>query len=215
MKTEPIYHFDIEQGTDKWFQMRSLRLTASNASVIATAGKGLETLVKELLADYFSSKKFEEYTNAYKSSDMQRGNDFEATARMVYEIETGNTVNQVGCVTVGDYILASPDGLVIEKGADEGLIEIKNHSDKVFLELVLTDKIDPKYIAQMQYQLWVTGRKWCDYFGYNPNFNPNFYKVRLYPDLELHKKFEEGVKTGIELIEKALKKLDKKLIKEI
>ena len=211
----PIYHYDIVQNTDKWFQMRSLRLTASNASVIATAGKGLETLVKELLADYFSTKKFEEYTNAYKSADMQRGNDFEATARMVYEIETGNTVSQVGCVTVGDYVLASPDGLVVENGVDEGLIEIKNHSDKVFLELVLTDKIDPKYIAQMQYQLWVTGRKWCDYFGFNPNFNPNFYKVRLCPDLELHKKFEEGVKTGIELIQKGLKKLDKKLVKEI
>ena len=210
---KPIYHFDIEQGTEEWFAQRKLRLTASNASIIASAGKGLETLVKELIADYFSSQEFEDFTDKYKNSAMQRGNDYENMARLVYQMETGNTVKQVGCVTIGKYILASPDGLVTENGKDEGLIEIKSHSDKVFIDLLLNEKIDPKYIAQMQYQLWVTNRKWCDYFGYNPNFKPDYYMERLYPDSELFEKFEKGVKTGIKLIEQGLEKLDKKLMK--
>lgn len=213
MKETPIYHYNITQGTEEWFQKRKLRLSASNASVIAAAGKGLETLVRELVADYYSSQQYEEYTDKYKNSAMQRGNDFENTARLIYELETNNTVEQVGCVTVGDYILASPDGLVTENGVSNGLIEIKNHSDKVFTELLLTEKVDPKYVAQMQYQLFVTGRDWCDYFALNLNYSPNFYIKRFYPDKEMFEKLEKGVRTGIELIENSLKILDKKLKK--
>lgn len=202
--------YEIEQGSQEWHNLRNLKFTASNASLIATNGKGLETLVKEMLAKYYSSQKFEEYTNNYKSADMQRGNDFEEQSRLVYQMETGNIVKQVGFIERSKYIGCSPDGL-IEK--DNGLIEIKNHNDKVFLELYLTDKIDDKYIKQMQYQMWVTKAKWCDYFGYNPNFKPDYYMERLYPDFELFEKFEKGVKTGIKLIEQGLEKLDKKLTK--
>ena len=199
----------IEQGSKDWLKLRNLKLTASNAAVIATAGKGLETLIKEMLAKYYSSGNFEEYSNSYKNEQMTRGNEYEQMSRMVYELETGYKVKEVGFIERSPYIGASPDGLIED---EQGLVEFKNHSDKVFLELVLTDKIDPKYIAQMQYQLWVTEYKWVDYFGYNPNFSPNFYKKRFFPDEEMFLKFEKGVKTGIDLIETSLKLLDNKLI---
>lgn len=206
---------EIIQGTPEWHKIRELKFTASKADVIAVNGKGLETLVKELLANYYSNQKYEEYTNKYKSPAMQRGNDYEKQARMIYEFETGNTVREVGFVVVNNckYIGCSPDGLVTENGEENILIEIKNHDDKVFTELLLTDEINDKYIKQMQYQMWITGAKACDYFGYNPNFNPSYYKKRLYPDSELFEKFEKGVKTGIKLIEQGLEKLDKKLMK--
>lgn len=185
-----VYEQDeIVQGTPEWLKLRELKFTASRASVIATNGKGLETYVKELLAEYFSSQEFEERTGKFKSPAMQRGNDFEATARMVYEFETGNTVREVGFIERSPHIGYSPDGLVTENDkADEGLIEIKNHDDKVFLELIMTGKVDPKYIKQMQYGMWASEKKWCDYFGYNPNFSPSFFLQRFYPDLEMHKK---------------------------
>ena len=207
---------EIQQGTPEWFKVRELKLTASKADCIATNGKGLETYVKELLADYFSSSQYEEYTGKYKSPAMQRGNDFEAMARMVYEFETGNTVREVGFIERSKYIGCSPDGLVTEDGSSEedGLIEIKNHDDKVFLELILTEKVDPKYVKQMQYQMWTTGKKFCDYFGFNPNFKPNFYKERFLPDQELFKKFEAGVFDGIEMLENSLNKVSKVLFKQ-
>lgn len=208
---KPEYHFEIEQGTPEWFKIRDLKFTASRASEIATNGKGLETLCTELLAGHYSSQQYEEYTGKYKNSAMQRGNDFEAQARMVYEFETGNSVRQVGCVTVGKYILASPDGLVTENGKENGLIEIKNHDDKVFLELILTGKVDPKYVKQMQYQMWVTGKEWVDYFGYNPNFEPSYYMERFYPDEEMFAKFEAGVTAGAEMLDKGLGLLKGKL----
>lgn len=202
-----VYEKDeIEQGSKEWLQVRQLKFTASNADTISANGKGLETLVKEMLADYYSSQEFDEYTGKFKSSDMQRGNDYESMARTVYEFETGNTVREVGFIERSDYIGCSPDGLVTEREEKngEGLIEIKNHSDKVFLELILTRKVDPKYVKQMQYQMWVSQLNWCDYFGFNPNFTPNYYLETFTPDLDLHKRFEIGVQAGIEMIENGL-----------
>lgn len=47
---------EIVQGTPEWFIIRQLKFTASNASTIIAAGKGLETLIEEMVADYFSSQ---------------------------------------------------------------------------------------------------------------------------------------------------------------
>lgn len=207
---------EIIQGTPEWFAIRDLKFTASRASEIATNGKGLETLATELLASHFSSQKYEEYTGKYKNSAMQRGNDFEAQARMVYEFETGNSVREVGFVEDKSrkYVGCSPDGLVTEKGKENILLEIKNHDDKVFLELILTGKVDSKYVKQMQYQMWVTGAKACDYFGYNPNFEPSYYLERFYPDKEMFEKFEAGVNAGTEMLENGLAMLKDKLQKQ-
>ena len=204
---------EIIQGTPEWFAIRDLKFTASKADVIATNGKGLDTLATELLAGHFSSQLYEEYTGKYKNPAMQRGNDFEAQARMVYEFETGNTVREVGFVEVTSqkYVGCSPDGLVTENEKEDILVEIKNHDDKVFLELILTGKVDAKYIKQMQYQMWVTGASACDYFGYNPNFKPNYYMQRFYPDTELFAKFEAGVQAGTQMLDNGLKMLEGKL----
>ena len=135
---------------------------------------------------------------------MKRGNEFEDKARTIYELETGNTVKQVGFVEIDEHEGASPDGLV----GDEGLIEIKNHSDVVFTELALTRKIDPKYVAQMQMQMYVTGRKWCDYFGFNPNFDPCFVLIRVKPDPEAFEKLSEALPYAKNLLKQEKAKLD-------
>lgn len=113
---------ELQQGSEEWLKVRQLKFTASNADVIYTNGKGLDTLTKEMLADYFSSQEFEEYIGKFKSPDMQRGNDYEEVARMAYELETGNEVKEVGFVERSEHIGCSPDGIV-ENG--NGLIEIK------------------------------------------------------------------------------------------
>lgn len=204
---------EIVQGTPEWFAIRDLKFTASKASEVASNGKGLETLVTELLATHFSSQKYDEYVGKYKSPAMQRGNDYEPMARMVYEFETGNTVREVGFIedTTRDYVGYSPDGLVTENGVEDVLIEIKNHDDKVFLELQMTGEVDKKYINQMQYGMWVSGARACDYFGFNPNFKPNYFKKRFLPDENLFKKFEAGVECGSMMIRNGLEALAGKI----
>lgn len=187
---------DVIQGSKEWEDLHLLKLTASDATAVIAQGKGLKTLVRNKLAEYYSSEKYEEYSNKYKNSQMQRGSDMEDTARRIYELETGLTVEQVGFVELDEHIGCSPDGLV----GEEGLLEIKNPSDTVFIELAIKAKIDSNHINQMQMQMFVTGRKWCDYFAFNPNFSPNFFMRRIHRDEDYMVKIYEGLKAGKKLL---------------
>ena len=200
------YH-DMEQGTKEWHNIRKLHFTASNASTIIANGKGLQTLIDEMLSEYYSSGKFSEYSDTFVNKQIQRGHDFEDKARKIYELETGNKVKQVGFIELNEHIGVSPDGLV----GEDGLVEIKNHSDKVFLKLIETKKIDKKYLDQMQMQMFVSGRSWCDYFAFNPNFNPCFVKIRVKKDIEVFKALTEGLTNGKKQLLQKKKILDKLL----
>ena len=174
-----IIYEDIEQRTDEWYRIRDLKFTASHASTILAEGAGLKTLIKEILADHYSSKTYEEFSDKYTNNNIERGNEFEDKARTIYEMEVCLPVKQVGFVEMSDHVGCSPDGMV----GDEGLVEIKNHNDKYYVNLLLTNKIEKKYYNQMQMQLYVTDRKWCDYFAFNPNFPEKpFVLIRVYPD---------------------------------
>jgi predicted phage-related endonuclease len=61
---------------------------------------------------------------------------------------------------------ASPDGLV----GDRGLVEIKCPQPTAHIETLDSQAIPAKYIPQMDWQLACTGRDWCDFVSYNPEF---------------------------------------------
>jgi len=195
---------DIVQNTKEWDEIRKLKFTASDASTIMAQGKGLKTLVKKLLAKYYSSGNYDDFTGEYKNKAMERGHEYEDKARTIYELETGNKVEQVGFVELDENTGASPDGLV----DDDGLLEIKNHSDEVYLQLMMDGKIDSKYINQMQMQMYVTGRKWCDYFAFNPNFTPCYFKKRIYPDYDDFERIKAGLEMGKKILNEEKTKLD-------
>ena len=199
---------ELQQGSDTWKIKRNLKFTASNASIIAASGKGLNTLVNEMLAQHFSSGNFQEYSNNYKNEQMARGNEFESMSRMIYELEMNCITKEVGFIERSKYIGFSPDSIIENQN---GAVEFKNHSDKIFLELILNEKINPAYTAQVMYQMWAGEFDFVDLFAFNPNYSPNFFIKRFYPDKEMFAKFENGVKTGIKLIEDSLKILDSKL----
>lgn len=154
---------NIEQGTPEWFEMRAMRLTSSKGQAIGSNGKGLETLCQELASDYYSQSEKEHYSNSHT----ERGNELEPIARSMYELETGNKVDEVGFIEYGKYGGCSPDGLISEDGG----IEIKCLEDKKHFEMIVSGiKIDSAHEWQIQYCLLVTGREWWDYILYNPNY---------------------------------------------
>ncbi len=65
---------------------------------------------------------------------------------------------------------ASPDGLVIDIYTGElGNLEVKclepwNHLYKI----IKADEVPYDYIPQIQMQMWINGRDWCDFVGYDP-----------------------------------------------
>ncbi len=52
--------------------------------------------------------------------------------------------------------------------ADDGLVEIKCPLTATHLETLLGAAPPSKYLAQMQWQMAVTGRAWCDFVSYDP-----------------------------------------------
>lgn len=183
-------HKEIVQGTPEWLEIRKGRMTASSAQAIAANGKGLDAYILDMMAESYSSGQFQNYTNPH----MERGNELEDQARSMYELETGHKVEQVGFVEYNEYVGASPDGLI----NDDGLLEIKCCADKKHFRLMLRGEkeIDSSYIWQVQMQMLVTGRQWCDLTFYNPNFQKSLLIFRIIPDPEKHKKLLEGFATG-------------------
>ena len=185
-----IYNF--EQRSDEWNAIRRGKMSASNAETIIANGKGLETYIYNLMAEYYSSAEKENYINA----DMQRGIDLEPEAKIEFQFYTGLDIKEVGCVELNEYILASPDGLI----GDDGLIEIKCPNDSIYFKLLLSNNIKPEYIAQMQMQMYVTDRQYCYFVSYNPNFEKSLYIKKINRDEEMIEKLKKGLERGTELI---------------
>lgn len=183
---------NFEQRTDDWYNIRKGKMTASNADTIIANGKGLETYIYNLMAEYYSSAEKENYINA----DMQRGIDLEPEARLEFEFYTDLDVQEVGFIEYNEFIGVSPDGLI----GDDGLIEIKCPNDSVYFKLLLSDNIKPEYIAQMQMQMYITDRQYCYFVSYNPNFEKSLYIKKINRDEEIIEKLKKGLDKGTQLI---------------
>jgi len=186
---------NLQQGTPEWFAVRLGKLTASDAQAIATAGKGLETLCFEKVAEIISGTKQASYTNG----DMERGKEQEELARASYELKYGLSVVSVGFVELNEYVGASPDGFV----GDDGLVEFKCPTNTNFVMLMYNKKPDSKYDWQMQMQMKVTGRSWVDFVAFNENF-PEIITLRVEKDEQKFAKIEQGLEVGVEKIKSIL-----------
>lgn len=156
-----------EQGTKDWFAERCGKATGSRiADVVARTktgwGAGRKNYMAQLIAERLTGEVAESYTNAA----MQWGIDTEPEAVAAYAFLTGRDVQEVGFVphpTIEDSG-ASPDRLV----NDDGLIEVKCPNTATHIDTLLGQKIDRRYLIQIQWQLACTGRQWCDFASYDP-----------------------------------------------
>ena len=203
---------NCDQGTDEWYELRrQYPLTASNAQAISAQGAGLDTLVFTKMSEKYSSEPFQEHVS---SRHIDRGNELEEHAREIYELETGETVREVGFVTdksISHYGGASPDGLV----GEEGLMEIKCFEDVKYFKMIIDHNkgmkfdIEKKYYWQMQQQMLFTGRPWCDFVAYNPNFKQSLLIQRVEANKDDQEKIIGGLKKGEQLIKDIEKNYNK------
>jgi putative phage-type endonuclease len=165
-----------EQGSEGWLQARLGVITASNFSKVLAGGKGLtrKSYMLDLASQRLSSELPEPFTNAA----MEWGTEHEPQARAMYELETGSKVAEVGLCKLSDNIGASPDGFV----GDNGLIEIKCPNTSTHIETILSGKMPTKHNAQVQGQLWVTDREWCDFVSFDPRISNSLFCVRVIRD---------------------------------
>lgn len=158
---------ELIQGSPEWFEIRRGKATASKiADIMAVTKSGPAASRKNYMAKLLVERLTGLTADSYTSPEMQWGTDTEPLARAAYEERTFNNVETCGFIMTPDGRRsgASPDGLV---GAD-GLIEIKCPNTATHIETLLGGIIDRKYILQMQFQMYATGRKWCDYVSFDP-----------------------------------------------
>lgn len=191
---------NIDQGTPEWDKLRATRMTASHGQAISANGKGLKTYIRDKMSAYYSSGE----DIRYISKAMEKGTEEEPIAVMLYEFETGNKTEKVGFVILDDYVGASPDRLI----GKDGLLEAKCLTDRVYFNLLLDKKIDSKHYAQMQMQMYVCARKWCDYVVYNPNFDQQLFIKRVDRDEEMIGKIKIGIESGKIMIEEIRKEIE-------
>lgn len=195
----------IDQGSEEWLRLRLGVATASNFDKIITPTGKESTQFEKYALELATQTLVSEPDSTFKNEAMQRGNALEALARQLYQETTLNFVDEItmfksNCGNFG----YSPDGLI----GEDGLLEIKCPLATTHLKYLIDNKLPSEYIPQVQGGLLVSGRKWCDFVSYHPNFKErNILIIRVERDKEFITKLKEGIEKTIKLRDQILAKL--------
>ncbi|MFD0738285.1 YqaJ viral recombinase family protein [Lysobacter koreensis] len=161
----PVYHPEIEQGTDDWHAIRAGKWTASSGAKIMG---GLDTQgLKDLVKDLAWGRVFGKTDRGYSGKSMERGHELEPEAREAFAFEHDATVEQVGFVEHGRiaYLGWSPDGLHAQR--KRGL-EIKCLEHKAFIDFFECRQVPSEYRWQVKIACMVGALDGLDFYVYHP-----------------------------------------------
>lgn len=196
----------MEQRSEEWFQARLGKVTASRvADVLAKIKSGESASRRNYKIQLVSERLTGEKQETYINQAMQDGIDREFYARERYVQQHGE-VEEVGFIQHPTLEAgASPDGLV----GDDGLIEIKCPLGTTHTETLMTQEVPSKYMPQIQFQLLVTGRKWCDFVSFNPMFPEHLqlFVRRVFADKEYQAELEVEVSKFLDEVNDVINKL--------
>ena len=192
----------MPQGTEEWYTARCGHVSASMFSAVMAKGQGKtrHSYMMKLLAERLSGIAQETYSN----KAMEAGVETEPLAREYYESTNDLIVEQVGFIEVNEDLGCSPDGLI----DIDGTLEIKCPLPSTHLQYILDDKFPTTYRAQVQGQLWVSEREWCDFVSFAPTIKarPMFTK-RVHRD----ERYIDTLEVEVERFIVELKELEKKI----
>ena len=159
----------IAYGTDEWYATRLGKVTASRGACLLVNGKGpyglgdgALTYAGEVVRGMMGIAPDE-----YTTPEMEEGVRREAESIEAYEERTFRLTEPGAFMLIpGTIIGATPDAFV---GGD-GILEAKNPNQKAHFETLVSGEVPKQYHVQVQWQLMVTDREWCDFISYNPAF---------------------------------------------
>ena len=198
----------VEQGTPEWHELRRGKVTASRvADILAKTKTGPSASRQNYLIELALQRTTKTIEPSYTNAAMEWGTMTEPQARVAYEVNTHNFVDQVAFIdhpTIKGFG-CSPDGIV-----GEGLIEIKCPNSATHWEYFKAKEPPKKYFIQMQAQMAVTGAKWCDFVSFDPRMPersqllivnvPRDPEFILYMEAEI-KQFLNEVEVEVKLME--------------
>ena len=167
---------DVVQGSPDWLRVRMGKPTASNFHILlTTTGKiskaqGVTDYRNFLLAEMLTGSPIIKKESEW----MEHGKEVEPEAAEAYELVKDCRVQTVGFVTNdAETIGCSPDRLV----GDDGLLQIKCPAPWTHVGYMMGDELTTKYKAQVQGELLIAEREWCDVMSYHQQMPTAIYRV--------------------------------------
>ena len=200
-----------EQGSAEWLAMRLGKVTASKVSDVLSKGRGSapskmsETYMIELIAEVLTgnSKPF------FENDAMRWGTETEPQARAMYAVNNDFVdVKEVAFVEHNEQVGISPDGLI----GEDGLLEIKCPNTTTQIKRALSNDYSADYKAQIQMQLWVTEREWCDFLSFDPRLDceAGYLQQRVFRDEEYIEEMKVKVYAFVEKMNEIIEQLTTK-----
>jgi len=169
-------YYDIEQGSEEWFDLRLGVTTSSHFSSIMAHTNGSNANAKfgdpakkyamRVALEGVTKRRIETFSNSW----MERGVELEDIARKKYEIKTKAIVDNGGFFCDKKYG-TSPDGLLL--GDVRAGIEIKSVAFNTHFDCIQKQNFDTKYKWQIQGQIWLADLAYVDFVSFCPDFPPN------------------------------------------
>ena len=160
---------DCAQNSPEWYAARAGIVTASNLKTVLASGRGgtesktRRSYLNRLAAEIITGEPLESFSNRHT----ERGHALEPEARDYYAFLHGAEPKTVGFVRNGPKG-CSPDSFV----GEAGLLEIKTQRGDLLIDTLLADRFPSEFKAQVQGQLWICEREWCDLLVYWPGMPP-------------------------------------------
>lgn len=172
-------HFEDGTANPEWLAMHNQKFTGSNFYVfMSLLKKGELTDTAESVLYEKALASIEEPEPTVVTAAMERGTMLESVARESYMAETFEDVCEVGFVDLEELRAGcSPDGCVFVGDKIEKIIEIKCPAAKNYIKMA-KGKLPTQYEVQVQYNLFITGAKSCDFVVYHPAFKLSVQNIK-------------------------------------
>lgn len=203
----------MKQGSPEWHAARCGLATCSRFSdVLSKIKSGGEAATRrnyraELIAERLTGVP----ADHFQSVEMRWGTEQEPFARIAYEAR-GNIVEQIAFIRHHELMSGgSPDGQV----GHDGQVEIKCPNTATHIDTLLKG-MSAEHIPQLQGNLWMSGRRWCDFISYDPRMpeRMQLYVLRVRRDDKYIAMLEAEVRVFLNEVEKTIADLEAKLIAE-
>lgn len=124
----------------------------------------------ENIAEVLTGAPHEAYSNA-----IIWGQDHEEEALDAYAALTKNEVVRTGFIKYNEYSGGSPDGNI----GDKGQVEVKcPYNSAIHAKTLIRKEIcDDDYKWQVQGNLMISGREWCDFVSYDPRIQTKKHRI--------------------------------------
>lgn len=202
---------------EAWRRERAGYVSASRFGDVIAFGKNGQPLKarQDYLAEIVTERLTGEPYSMILAPSLGWGNDVEPYAKIAYQVETGNVIEDVQLVKHPDiaWVACTPDGLIDNDGGYESKCPA---SSMVHLQTWLNG-MPTEHQPQVQGGMWITGRKWWEFVSYDPRMprNIRLYRQRIARDDTYIANLDEQVRAFLKEVDAMLAKLAKLGVTEL